>query len=127
MVEIMKNQLDVGLVSARQELVDFWQDDAGLVLDHSISVMKGQVQWRFVERGSVVKVNICEELSGAQRSGIELVSMARDDLEAPKEMADPDGNLLEISKRASLTGALPKPQVHSATFASGRSTRKQFR
>ena len=92
MIEIVKNQLDVGLVSARQELVDFWRDDAGLVFDHSIPVMKGQVQWRFVERGSVVKVNIRKELSGTQRSGIELVSIARDDLEAPKEMADPDGN-----------------------------------
>ena len=86
MIEIVKNQLDVGLVSARQELVDFWRDDAGLVFDHSIPVMKGQVQWRFVERG------VRKELSGDQRSGIELVLIARDDLEAPKEMADPDGN-----------------------------------
>ena len=92
MIDIVKNQLDVGLVSARQELVDFWRDDAGLVFDHSIPVMKGQVQWRFVDRGSVVKVNIRKKLSGDQRSGIELVLIARDDLEAPKEMADPDGN-----------------------------------
>lgn len=41
MIDIVKNQLDVGLVSARQELVDFWREDAGLVFDHSIPVMKG--------------------------------------------------------------------------------------
>ena len=92
MIEIVKNQLDVGLVSAQQALVDFWQDEAGLAFDHSIPVMKGQVQWRFVERGSVVKVNIRKELSGDQRSGIESVSIAREALEAPHEMVDPDGN-----------------------------------
>lgn len=92
MIEIVKEQLDVGLVSENPEVVDFWRDEAGLVFDHSIPVVKGQVQYRFDERGTVVKVNVRDALSGDQRSGIQELLIARDDLEAPRKMADPDGN-----------------------------------
>ncbi len=92
MIEIVKNQLDVGLVSEDPKVVDFWRDEAGLVFDHSIPVVKGQVQYRFDERGTVVKVNVRKKLNGDQRSGIEELLIARDDLDAPSAMADPDGN-----------------------------------
>ena len=92
MIEIVKNQLDVGLVSENPAVVDFWRDEAGLVFDHSLPVVKGQVQYRFDERGTVVKVNVRKELSGDQRSGIQTLLIARGDLAAPREMADPDGN-----------------------------------
>ena len=92
MIEIVKNQLDVGLVSEDPAVVDFWRDEAGLVFDHSIPVVKDQVQYRFDERGTVVKVNVRKELSGDQRSGIEALLIARDELDAPREMVDPDGN-----------------------------------
>ncbi|MEM9177197.1 MAG: VOC family protein [Myxococcota bacterium] len=92
MIEIVKHQLDVGLVSEDPDVVDFWRDEAGLVFDHSIPVTKEQVQYRFDERGTVVKVNVRKALTGDQRSGIEALLIARDGLEAPREMADPDGN-----------------------------------
>ena len=92
MIEIVKDQLDVGLVSENPAVVDFWRDEAGLVFDHAIPVVKGQVQHRFDERGTVVKVNVRETLTGDQRSGIEEVLIARDDVDEPREMADPDGN-----------------------------------
>jgi lactoylglutathione lyase len=92
MIEIVKNQLDVGLVSERPEVVDFWRDEAELVFDHSIPVVKGQVQWRFVERGSVIKVNIRKALTGDTCSGLEELLVARKELRAPRSMADPDGN-----------------------------------
>ena len=91
MIEIVKNQLDVGLVSEDPAVVDFWRDEAGLVFDHSIPVVAGQVQYRFDERGSVVKVNVRKELSGDQRSGIQELLIARDDLDGPRAMADPTG------------------------------------
>lgn len=92
MIEIVKDQLDVGLVSANPSVVDFWRDEAGLRFDHSIPVVKGQLQHRFDERGTVVKVNVRKELGGDQRSGIEELLIARDGFEAPESMADPDGN-----------------------------------
>lgn len=92
MIEVVKRQLDVGLVSADPAIVDFWRDEAGLAFDHSIPVVKGQVQHRFDERGSVVKVNVRESLAGDQRSGIEEVLIARAELAAPRALKDPDGN-----------------------------------
>ncbi|MCR9094423.1 MAG: VOC family protein [bacterium] len=92
MIEVVKSQLDVGLVSEDPAVVDFWRDEAGLVFDHSIPVVKDQVQYRFDERGTVVKVNVRKALTGDQRSGIQALLIARDELDAPREMADPDGN-----------------------------------
>lgn len=92
MIEIVKNQLDVGLVSEDPTVVDFWRDEAGLVFDHALPVVKDQVQYRFDERGTVVKVNVRKALTGDQRSGIQALLIARDGLDAPRERADPDGN-----------------------------------
>lgn len=92
MIEIVKNQLDVGLVSEDPAVVDFWRDEVGLVFDHALPVVKDQVQYRFDERGTVVKVNVRKALTGDQRSGIQALLIARDDLDAPREKADPDGN-----------------------------------
>ncbi len=92
MIEIVKNQLDVGLVSDRIEIVDFWRDRAGLRFDHLLPVARGHDQHRFDERGSVVKVNVRDSIAGDQRSGIEELLIARDGLEAPRRLTDPDGN-----------------------------------
>lgn len=92
MIEIVKNQLDVGLLSASPSVVDFWRDEAGLAFDHVLPIMKGQDQHRFEEAGSVIKVNVRPAQSGETRSGIEELVIARADLDAPRAMADPDGN-----------------------------------
>jgi len=91
-IEIVKNQLDVGLVSEDPAVVDFWRDEVGLVFDHALPVVKDQVQYRFDERGTVVKENVRKALTGEQRSGIQALMIARDDLDRPRERADPDGN-----------------------------------
>jgi lactoylglutathione lyase len=96
MIEIVKRQLDVGLVSERLELVDFWRDEVGLAFDHLLPVARGHDQHRFVERGSVVKVNIRESIDGDQRSGIEELLIARPDLDAKRPLADPDGNRMSF-------------------------------
>lgn len=92
MIEVVKNQLDVGLLSARIEVVDFWRDTVGLEFDHLLPVARGHDQHRFLERGSVIKVNLRESLDGEQRSGLEELWIAREDLDAERALADPDGN-----------------------------------
>lgn len=92
MIEIVKNQLDVGLVSEHLAVVDFWRDQAGLAFDHLLPVARGHDQHRFVERGSVIKINIRESIDGDQRAGIEELLIAREGLAAPRRLADPDGN-----------------------------------
>ena len=120
MIEIVKNQLDVGLVSEDPAVVDFWRDEAGLVFDHALPVVKGQVQYRFDERGTVVKVNVRKALTGDQRSGIQALLIARDDLDAPREKADPDGNCVlfvplqqhqPLSDPGYLTTRVPPPAI----------------
>jgi lactoylglutathione lyase len=91
-IDIVKNQLDVGLLSASISVVDFWRDEAGLKFDHVLPIMKGHDQHRFDEGGSVIKVNVRPEQTGETRSGIEELLIARPDLADPKPMADPDGN-----------------------------------
>ncbi|MFK7895470.1 MAG: VOC family protein [Myxococcota bacterium] len=92
MIEIVKNQLDVGLLSANLGIVDFWRDEAGLAFDHLLPISKGHDQHRFDEGGSVIKVNILSAERGETRSGIEELLIARGDLSSPRPLADPDGN-----------------------------------
>lgn len=94
MIEIVKSQLDVGLVTDRPDVVDFWRDLAGLRFDHVLPIMRGHDQHRFDERGSVVKVNVRSEIDGDQCSGIEALWIAREGLAAPRSLIDPDGNRL---------------------------------
>ena len=96
MLEIVKDQLDVGLVSENPAVVDFWRDEVGLRFDHALPIMKGQVQHRFDEGGSVVKVNVRDEIAGETRSGIERLLIARGGLDAPRPLEDPDGNAVEF-------------------------------
>lgn len=92
MIEIVKRQLDVGLVTANPAVVDFWRDEAGLAFDHVLPVLPGMHQHRFDERGSVIKVNLRARLDGDGRSGIEELLISRPGLGAPRRLADPDGN-----------------------------------
>ncbi|MFK7978255.1 MAG: VOC family protein [Halioglobus sp.] len=94
MIEIVKQQLDVGLLSSNRAVVDFWRDEAELQFDHVLPVMKGHDQYRFEERGSVIKVNIRPAQKGNTRSGIEELLIARAELSTPRSMKDPDGNLM---------------------------------
>ena len=53
-----------------------------------------------------LSTNLREPLSAAPACGIVRVRIARAGLAAPRELADPDGNFIEISQRASLVGHL---------------------
>ena len=92
MIEVVKPQIDVGLLTADPGVVDFWRDVAQLRFDHLLPIARGHDQYRFDERGSVIKVNVRDSLAGDQRSGIDELWIARDGLAAPRALADPDGN-----------------------------------
>ncbi|MEZ4355773.1 MAG: VOC family protein [Myxococcota bacterium] len=92
MLEIVKPQLDVGLVTTDPRVVEFWRDEVGLRLDHVLPIMRGHDQHRFDERGTVVKVNLRETSEADARSGLEELLIARDGLAATRALADPDGN-----------------------------------
>ena len=94
MIEIVKNQLDFGLITNRREVIDFWQEEIGLSLDHVLRVRRGQDQYRFDVAGSVIKVNLLtdHEWRDEERSGYDELWIAKPGIEKPEEFVDPDGN-----------------------------------
>jgi predicted enzyme related to lactoylglutathione lyase len=93
-IEIVKNQLDFGLITNRREVIDFWQDEIGLPLDHVLRVRRGQDQYRFDVGGSVIKVNLLSdhEWKGEERSGYDELWIAKPGIDQPQTFVDPDGN-----------------------------------
>ncbi len=161
MIEVVKNQLDFGLITNHREVIDFWQQEIGLHVDHVLPVRRGHdpnrsapvrssarsVPWalsrcarthrsrsRSLRCGDsvILLVEESDAPTGIDRPGlgwtyltvqvrdcdaeIDSVSAARiksrpvtmGDVARIAMVSDPDGNLLEISQRATLTGPLPQ-------------------
>lgn len=94
MIEIVKNQLDFGLMTNNRRVIEFWEEEIGLRLDHVLELRRGQDQYRFDLGGSVIKVNYMPDadLDAAERSGYDELWIASADLSQPAEYEDPDGN-----------------------------------
>ena len=97
-MQLAKNAIDVGLSTNQLEpMLTFWQEDAGLRFDHVLPVRRGQKQYRHDAHGSVIKLNHHrEQLAEAAPSGYRELVIAREGVEAPRAMVDPDGNRLRL-------------------------------
>jgi catechol 2,3-dioxygenase-like lactoylglutathione lyase family enzyme len=97
-MQLAKNVIDVGLSTNNLEpMLRFWQQDAGLRFDHVLPVRRGQKQYRHEEQGSVIKLNHhAEPLPEARPSGYRELIVAREGLEKPRRMVDPDGNRIQL-------------------------------
>lgn len=97
-MQLAKNVIDVGLSTNNLEaMLRFWQQDAGLQFDHVLAVRRGQKQYRHDARGSVIKLNHhTETLPAAAPSGYHEVIIAREGVEKPRSMVDPDGNRVQL-------------------------------
>ncbi|WP_076862760.1 VOC family protein [Bradyrhizobium mercantei] len=93
-MQLAKNAIDVGLSTNNLEpMLQFWQQEAGLRFDHVLPVRRGQKQYRHDAHGSVIKLNHhVEPLPDAAPSGYRELIVAREGVETPQRMADPDGN-----------------------------------
>jgi catechol 2,3-dioxygenase-like lactoylglutathione lyase family enzyme len=79
------------------ELLEFWQDEVGAVLDHVLPIRRGQDQHRHDIAGSVLKINHhTEPLPTTPPSGYLELLVARDDIDKPVALADPDGNRVTL-------------------------------
>ena len=94
LMELAKPHMDVGLfTNRRDEQLHFWQQTVGLEYDHMGKLGGGMQQLRHHMNGSILKVNHARDpLPPAPPSGIVRVRIARPSLDAPRELADPDGN-----------------------------------
>lgn len=98
-MELAKPHMDVGLfTNRREEQLHFWQQTVGLEYDHMGKLGGGMQQLRHHANGSIIKVNHARDpLAPAPASGIVRVRIARPGLEAPRELADPDGNRVLVA------------------------------
>jgi catechol 2,3-dioxygenase-like lactoylglutathione lyase family enzyme len=97
-MQLAKNVIDVGLSTNHLEpMLRFWQQDVAVRFDHVLPVRRGQKQYRHDEHGSVIKLNHhAEPLPEAAPSGYRELLIAREGLQEPRRMVDPDGNRVQL-------------------------------
>src|ERR1700686_1041454 len=97
-MRLAKNVIDIGLSTNNLEpMLRFWQQDAAVAFDHVLPVRRGQKQYRHHEQGSVIKLNHhAEPLREAAPSGYRELIIAREGLQMPRRMVDPDGNRVQL-------------------------------
>lgn len=97
-MKLAKPHLDVGLFSNnRDDQLAFWQQTVGLPYDHTGKLGGGLQQHRHHMNGSILKMNHARDpLPAMAPSGIVGLMIARQGLEAPRALADPDGNKVTL-------------------------------
>ena len=97
-MQLAKKVIDVGLSTNDLEpMLRFWQEDVGLRFDHVLPVRRGQKQYRHDAQGSVIKLNHhAEPLPEAAPSGYRELIIAREGLQKPRRMVDPEGNRVQL-------------------------------
>jgi lactoylglutathione lyase len=98
-MELAKPRVDIGLSTNDLEpMLTFWQDKAGIALDHVLPIRRGQEQYRHDILGSVLKINhFAEPLPDEPPSGYLELLVARPGLAAPVALRDPEGNRLSLA------------------------------
>lgn len=93
MPELAKPCFDFGLFTRRAEvLAEFWIDEVGATLNEVLTINENHRQFRFNLLGSVLKINSLDHLPDVPRCGFRELILARPDIQAPRSLADPDGN-----------------------------------
>jgi lactoylglutathione lyase len=97
-MNLAKNHIDVGLFSNQRDAqLAFWQGPVSLPYDHLGKLGGGMQQHRHHMNGSILKMNHAREpLPALPPSGIVEVLIARDDLDTPRHLIDPDGNRVTL-------------------------------
>lgn len=98
-MRLAKACVDIGLsTNSLAPMLRFWQGEAGAVFDHVLPIRRGQDQHRHDVNGSVLKINNhAEPLPDGPASGYRELIIARDGLDAPRRLADPDGNAVTLA------------------------------
>jgi len=100
-MNLAKPHVDVGLMTnALQPMLAFWQQAVGLPFEEVLPLGRGRRQHRHAMHGSVLKLNHWRDpLPDAPRSGYRALWIARDGVDAPRELSDPDGNRVVLVPR----------------------------
>ena len=97
-MKLSKPHLDVGLyVRETEPALRFWQDEAGAVFDHVLPLGPGLRQHRHDIYGSVLKINNSRNtVPDNPPTGYRELIVAREGLDAPKVLHDPEGNKVTL-------------------------------
>ena len=97
-MHLAKPRVDIGLNTNRlDEMLTFWQGQAGVPFDQVLPIRKGQKQHRHDLLGSVLKINHFEaKLPDAPRAGYAEVLIARPSLAAMQVLKDPEGTVVAL-------------------------------
>jgi catechol 2,3-dioxygenase-like lactoylglutathione lyase family enzyme len=93
-MDLAKNCIDIGIYTNQREAqLAFWQQQVELPFEELLKVGGGSHQLRHSLKGSVFKLNHSRNpLPENTPSGYRSLLIAKDDLEAPVSLIDPDGN-----------------------------------
>jgi catechol 2,3-dioxygenase-like lactoylglutathione lyase family enzyme len=100
-MQLAKPRFDIGLsTNALEPMLAFWQGEAGAAFDQILTIRPGMDQYRHDLLGSVLKINhLAEPLPKAPPSGYAELLIAREGLDAPRPLVDPDGNRASLVPR----------------------------
>jgi lactoylglutathione lyase len=97
-MKLAKPHVDVGLYTVeRDAMLAFWQERVGLPFQETLPAGRGVHQLRHGMNGSVMKINHSRDpLAEAGPSGYRELAIAREGLDAPVPLVDPDGNRVTL-------------------------------
>ena len=97
-MHLAKPRVDVALFTNRAEpMLSFWQQEIGLPYEEPLATGGGNLQHRHDLSGSVLKLNHSRRpLPAAPVSGYRALRIARAGVDAPRPLADPDGNAVVL-------------------------------
>jgi catechol 2,3-dioxygenase-like lactoylglutathione lyase family enzyme len=100
-VNLAKHHIDVGLFTNNTEpMLRFWQDEVGLPFEETLPLGGGVLQHRHGMNGSVLKLNsVRDPMQIRPPAGYRALLIARDGINAPKNLVDPDGNRMVLVPR----------------------------
>lgn len=89
-MNLAKDCLDIGLITERPEMIDFFADEVALGSPERLPITKELTQYRFDVAGSVVKVNVLASFKVEARSGYSRIAIARKGLSEAVALTGPD-------------------------------------
>ena len=97
-MNLAKPHLDIGVyVRDTEPALRFWQDEVGATFDHVLALGPGQRQHRHDLHGSVLKINNSRDpRPDAPPTGYLELLVAREELDAPRRLEDPEGNRVSL-------------------------------
>ncbi len=96
-MEYSRPQIDLGLLTNQKEaMLSFWHQTLGLDITQELHPAEGVCQYKLDLCGAVLKLNCVEMNLPSQRplNGIRMLLLAKDDIDSPRHLQDPDGNLV---------------------------------